>query len=124
MRKIRHTLVAAATAVSLTLTGTAVAGAQTDEAETASPLAALSSGGSSGLGHQQDAWDEDEDGNPIIRDEQQVTGENLLGDTTADDNPDWAENWRSLTTLGIVGSVLGAIIGGINWLKFQGILPA
>ncbi len=123
MRKFRNAAIAAATAVSLTFAGTTIASAQeTDEG------VRLSSG-SSAFGFDLGAWslqgeDEENPGAPIIRDEDQVTGGDLLGDVTADDNPQWAESWKSLTTIGIVGSIIGAIIGGVNWLKFQGILPA
>ncbi|MDO5513004.1 hypothetical protein [Corynebacterium sp.] len=121
MRKFRNASIAAATAVALTLSGTAVASAQDDDPQVG--RTSVSMFGSSQTGKEQDAWHEGPDGTPVVGTDQQVVGTDLLGSITADDNPKWAESWKSITTVGVVGAIAGAIIGGINWLKFQGILP-
>lgn len=116
MIKFRNAAVAAATAVALSLTGTAVAHADTDvEIEGSSTT-------SSGLGKRTGAWTDGEDG-AVIEADHQVIGTDLLGGAVSDENPEWAEHWMNLTRIGIVGSIVGAVIAGINWLKFEGILP-
>lgn len=121
MRKFRNATIAAATAVALTLSGTAVATAEDNDPQVG--RTSVSMYGSSQTGKEQDAWKEDEDGKPVVGTEQQVTGTDLLGSITADDNAKWAESWKTVTTVGIVGAITGAIIGAVNWLKYQGILP-
>ena len=121
MRKFRNATIAAATAVALTLSGTAVATAEDNDPQVG--RTSVSMYGSSQTGKEQDAWKEGEDGKPVVGTEQQVVGTDLLGSTTHDDNPKWAESWKTVTTVGIVGAITGAIIGAVNWLKYQGILP-
>ena len=121
MRKFRNATIAAATAVALTLSGTAVATAEDNDPQVG--RTSVSMYGSSQTGKEQDAWKEGEDGKPVVGTEQQVVGTDLLGSITADDNPKWAESWKTVTTVGIVGAITGAIIGAVNWLKYQGILP-
>jgi len=121
MRKFRNATIAAATAVALTLSGTAVATAEDNDPQVGHT--SVSMYGSSQTGKEQDAWKEGEDGKPVVGTEQQVVGTDLLGSTTHDDNPKWAESWKTVTTVGIVGAITGAIIGAVNWLKYQGILP-
>lgn len=121
MRKFRNATIAAATAVALTLSGTAVATAEDNDPQVG--RTSVSMYGSSQTGKEQDAWKEGEDGKPVVGTEQQVTGTDLLGSITADDNAKWAESWKTVTTVGIVGAITGAIIGAVNWLKYQGILP-
>lgn len=122
MRKFRNATIAAATAVALTLSGTAVATAQDEDPQVG--RTSVSMYGSSQTGKEQDAWwYNPETGQNEIRTDQQVVGTDLLGSTTADDNPKWSESWKTVTTVGIIGAITGAIIGAVNWLKFQGILP-
>lgn len=121
MRKFRNATIAAATAVALTLSGTAVATAEDNDPQVG--RTSVSMYGSSQTGKEQDAWKEGEDGKPVVGTEQQVVGTDLLGSITAEDNPKWAESWKTVTTVGIVGAITGAIIGAVNWLKYQGILP-
>jgi len=121
MRKFRNATIAAATAVALTLSGTAVATAEDNDPQVG--RTSVSMYGSSQTGKEQDAWKEGEDGKPVVGTEQQVVGTDLLGSITADNNPKWAESWKTVTTVGIVGAITGAIIGAVNWLKYQGILP-
>ncbi|WIM69989.1 hypothetical protein [Corynebacterium suedekumii] len=127
MRKFRTTAVAAATAFSLTIAGTGVAAAQDDAAEDTQSFNISSN--SSQLGEKKDAWEDGEDG-PYIDGPNQVTGTDLLGSSTADKAtdekpgvPEWADDWRNIAYVGVAGSIIGAIVAGINWLKFQGILP-
>ncbi|AGF72755.1 hypothetical protein [Corynebacterium halotolerans] len=129
MRKFRNAAIATATAVSLTFAGTTIAAAQDgdDVQDVQEDSSVRLSSGSSALGHDLGAWseqDEDEENpeDPIIRDDDQASGSDLLGEETGE-NPQWAEIWRDFTALGVVGAVVGAVIGGINWLKYQGILP-
>lgn len=121
MRKFRNATIAAATAVALTLSGTAVATAEDNDPQVG--RTSVSMYGSSQTGKEQDAWKEGEDGKPVVGTEQQVVGTDLLGSSTAEDNPKWSESWKTVTTVGIVGAITGAIIGAVNWLKYQGILP-
>ena len=121
MRKFRNATIAAATAVALTLSGTAVATAEDNDPQVG--RTSVSMYGSSQTGKEQNAWKEGEDGKPVVGTEQQVVGTDLLGSITADDNAKWAESWKTVTTVGIVGAITGAIIGAVNWLKYQGILP-
>ena len=90
---------AAATALTLGLTGTAVAGAQDTDEETqtqeqnaslSSAIATALSSGSFAAGNDQEAWKENEDGQieaPL------VTGGDMFGDDVSDDLPGWAQNW-------------------------------
>ena len=128
MRKFRTAAVAAATAFSLTIAGTGVAAAEDDAAET-NASSSSSFPTSSQIGADKGAWDEDADGNPEIRPEHQVIGTDLLGSSTPtaadgeEGNPQWSEDWKKIAYVGVAGSIIGAIVAGINWLKFQGILP-
>ncbi|MDO5670967.1 MAG: hypothetical protein Q4G50_13335, partial [Corynebacterium sp.] len=96
MRKFRNATIAAATAVALTLSGTAVASAEDNNFSLSS--------NSSQLGKKQGAWAEGEDGKPVVDIEHQVTGQDLLGKETYGDNPEWAENWKTITTIGAIGA--------------------
>lgn len=103
--KISNAAVAAAAALALTFSGTAVAGAEETES-TPALSAALSSGGSSAVGDETNADD-------------RVTGEDLLGETRADDtNPEWATMWRDTTELLGIGAVVGGMIAFANYLQF------
>lgn len=122
MRKFRNATIAAATAVALTLSGTAVATAEDNDPQVGRSSVSMNT--SSQIGKEQDAWwVNPETGETEIRSDQQVFGTDLLGSITYDNNPKWAESWKTVTTVGIVGAITGAIIGAVNWLKYQGILP-
>lgn len=128
MRNFRTAAVAAATALTLGLTGTSVASAQEgdDVTETQEQNASLSSGiatalssGSSAAGNDQGAWKENEDGQieaPL------VTGEDMFGDDVAD-LPAWAQNWKDFNTVASVGAVVGLIVAAVNAAKYVGLLP-
>lgn len=123
MRKFRTAAVAAATAFSLTIAGTGVAAAEDDAAET-NTSSTSSIGTSSQIGADKGAWTPNEEtGDPEIRGEHQVIGTDLLGSSEAEGNPQWSEDWKKIAYVGVAGSIIGAIVAGINWLKFQGILP-
>lgn len=141
MRNFRKAAVAAATALTVGLAGTSVATAQssTENPENTETNGAVqvekgdaqhdrTAGpdvptGSSvwaithNLFGDQEVYDED--GNPTT-----VTGQDLLGEEKAENIPNWAENWRTLGIVGAVGTLVGAIIGIINALRYQGILPS
>ena len=116
MRKFRTASVAATTALALTFAGTSVAHADRDRGKGHDDEVTIST--SSELGKEWGAWGEDEDGRPVVDDEHKVTGTDLLGSSVSDDNPEWADNWRDMTYLGIAGSTIGGIFAGLNWLNF------
>lgn len=114
MRKFRTSAVALATAAAVSISGVSVASAQS------------SFGGSSmtQIGKEKEAWVPDEDGNPVVTEDEQATGNDLFGDEVHDDaNPQWAIDWREGAKILGITSLVGAIIGGINYLKYTGVLP-
>ena len=129
MRNFRTAAVAAATALTVGLAGTSVATAQdaateTGAQETASSNLSSSDGGSSlsAIGHEQEAWQYDDEGNPVVADENLAYGTDMFGENQAE-GPAWAENWKDGTLVAVLGSILGAIIGAVNWAKYTGLLP-
>ncbi|QGU06183.1 hypothetical protein COCCU_01075 [Corynebacterium occultum] len=101
--KIRNAAVAAAAALALTFSGTAVAGAE--EAQPA-PAAGSSIAGSSDLFDSVDADD-------------RVTGGDLLGESRSDEtNPEWAMIWRDATEIIGITAVVGGMIAFANYLQF------
>ena len=122
MRNFRTAAVAAATAVTVAFGGTAVASAEsssTNENTTSSS----SSSSFTQLGKKKGAWSEGEDGKPVVKPEDQVTGEDMFGTETSDNIPEWASDWKKgATALGIT-SVIGAIIGAYNYAVHNGIIP-
>lgn len=114
MRKFRTSAVAIATAAALSITGASVASAQSSFAGSSTLTQ---------LGKEWGAWKDSPEG-PVVEDDNVVTGDDLLGDETHDDvNPEWAIKWRDATKLLGLTSIIGAIIGGINYLKYTGVLP-
>ena len=122
MRNFRTAAVAAATAVTVAFGGTAVASAEsstTNEDTTSSS----SSSSLTQLGKKKGAWSEGEDGKPVVKPENQVTGEDMFGKETTDNIPEWASDWKKgATALGIT-SIIGAIIGAYNYAVYNGIIP-
>lgn len=114
MHKFRRAAIAAATVVSVTLAGTGVA--------VADDSSSLSFSTSSELGYERDAYSI-EDGETVIADEDQITGHDGLGEIQAEDQPAWFTDWKNgIAALGLT-TLLGTVIGLVNWLKFQGVLP-
>lgn len=114
MRKIRTSAVALATAAAVSVSGASVASAQSS----------FFGSSASQLGYEKEAWEYDENGNPVVTEDNLVTGNDLLGDEKHDEvNPQWAIDWRNGTIALAVTSVIGAVIGGINYLKYTGVLP-
>lgn len=109
MRKIRNVAIAGATALALTFGGVSAATAEENDGENVSLSSQLSSvptGGSSAFGDANEADD-------------RGTGEDALGEETDDEaTPEWLGKWRDLTTLAGLGTVLGAIIGAVNFFQF------
>ena len=122
MRNFRTAAVAAATAVTVAFGGTAVASAEsssTNENTTSSS----SSSSFTQLGKKKGAWSEGEDGKPVVKPENQVTGEDMWGTEISENIPEWASDWKKgATALGIT-SVVGAIIGAYNYAVHNGIIP-
>ena len=122
MRNFRTAAVAAATAVTVAFGGTAVASAEsssTNENTTSSS----SSSSFTQLGKKKGAWSEGEDGKPVVKPENQVTGEDMWGTEISENIPEWASDWKKgATALGIT-SVVGAIIGAYNYAVYNGIIP-
>ncbi|WJY89978.1 hypothetical protein [Corynebacterium confusum] len=118
MRNFRTAAVAAATALTVAFSGTAIASA---EESSSSSIGSSSSQWGKDLG----AWTEGEDGKPVIKDENQVSGVDLLGSEKADDEdlPDWAVLFRDTTIAGGVLSLVGGLIAAYNYAVFNGILP-
>lgn len=113
MRKFKNAAVASVAAVALTISGTAVANAQTAEYPTAPSQNDVSSSefiaGSSEWGKWLNAGDA-------------ATGEQGFGDKLDSEAPAWIKAWNiGLYTLagGIIG---GAVLAGFNWLKHEGII--
>ena len=122
MRNFRTAAVAAATAVTVAFGGTAVASAEsssTNENTTSSS----SSSSFTQLGKKKGAWSEGEDGKPVVKPENQVTGEDMWGTEISENIPEWASDWKKgATALGIT-SVIGAIIGAYNYAVYNGLIP-
>ena len=122
MRNFRTAAVAAATAVTVAFGGTAVASAEsssTNENTTSSS----SSSSFTQLGKKKGAWSEGEDGKPVVKPENQVTGEDMWGTEISENIPEWASDWKKgANALGIT-SVIGAIIGAYNYAVHNGIIP-
>ncbi|MGV0326144.1 hypothetical protein ACUY2E_04160 [Corynebacterium confusum] len=118
MRNFRTAAVAAATALTVAFSGTAIASA---EESSSSSIGSSSSQWGKDLG----AWTEGEDGKPVIEDENQVSGVDLLGSEKANDEdlPDWAVLFRDTTIAGGVLSLVGGLIAAYNYAVFNGILP-
>ncbi|MCS5480712.1 hypothetical protein NYP18_13765 [Corynebacterium sp. YIM 101645] len=114
MRNFRTASVAATTALALTFAGTSVAYADSEDRKDGRGSTIPTS---SQIGKEWGAWTDSEDG-PVVEDENKVTGTDLLGSSVSDDNPEWADNWRDMTYLGIAGSTIGSIFAGLNWLNF------
>ena len=118
MRNFRTAAVAAATALTVAFSGTAIASA---EESSSSSIGSSSSQWGKDLG----AWTEGEDGKPVIKNDNQVSGVDLLGSEKADDEdlPDWAVLFRDTTIAGGVLSLVGGLIAAYNYAVFNGILP-
>ena len=122
MRNFRTAAVAAATAVTVAFGGTAVASAESSTANE-NTGSSFSSSSLTQLGKDWGAWSEGEDGKPVVKPENQVTGEDMFGKETSDSIPEWASNWKKgATALGIT-SIVGAIIGAYNYAVYNGIVP-
>lgn len=122
MRNFRTAAVAAATAVTVAFGGTAVASAESSSTNE-NTTSFSSSSSLTQLGKKKGAWSEGEDGKPVVKPENQVTGEDMFGTETSEDIPEWASNWKKgATALGIT-SVIGAIIGAYNYAVYNGIIP-
>lgn len=114
MRKFRNVALAATTAVALTLGSTAVASAAPSAFDQlSSAVKNVDTSKDKTIPSQIGKLDK----------ETPVNGRDLLGTETKKNAPAWAQIWRDVTYVGVAGTVIGAIIAGINWLKLQGILP-
>lgn len=123
MRNFRTAAVAAATAVTVAFGGTAVASAESSATNENTTSSSSSSSSFTQLGKKKGAWSEGEDGKPVVKPEDQVTGEDMFGTETSDNIPEWASDWKKgATALGIT-SVVGAIIGAYNYAVYNGIIP-
>ncbi|OFN77992.1 MULTISPECIES: hypothetical protein [unclassified Corynebacterium] len=123
MRNFRTAAVAAATAVTVAFGGTAVASAETNNNEGTSSFSSSSSSLTQ-LGKKWGAWEEGEDGKPVVTPDNQVTGEDMFGTETSDKIPDWASYWKKGTIALGISSVIGAVIGAYNYAVYNGIIPA
>ena len=123
MRNFRTAAVAAATAVTVAFGGTAVASAADSSSTNENTTSSSSSSSFTQLGKKKGAWSEGEDGKPVVKPENQVTGEDMWGTEISENIPEWASDWKKgATALGIT-SVIGAIIGAYNYAVHNGIIP-
>ena len=127
MNNFRKAALALATASAITLSGTAVAGAQDITTETPDSSAALSSSentteGStnedSATGSTNLLW---KIGN-ILGADQGVSGEDIFGSTQTENQPAWAPIFKWGTIAAVTGTVVGIGIGIANELKNRGII--
>ena len=127
MNNFRKAALALATASAITLSGTAVAGAQDTGTETPDSSAALSSSentteGStnedSATGSTNLLW---KIGN-ILGADQGVSGEDIFGSTQTENQPAWAAIFKWGTIAAVTGTVVGIGIGIANELKNRGII--
>ncbi|QNE89763.1 hypothetical protein H0194_01520 [Corynebacterium incognita] len=107
MRNFRKAAVAAATALTVGMAGTTVASAQSSVTQ---------------LGQDWGAYTV-EDGQAVVKDENQVTGAELWGTETADDVPEWASKWKTATIIGAVASGIGGVIAAYNYAVYNNIIP-
>lgn len=123
MRNFRTAAVAAATALTVAFSGTAIASAEDNVSE--DTKSSSSSSSFSQWGKDLGAWSEGEDGKPVIKDENQVSGVDLLGSEKANDEDiaPWAVLFRDATIAGGVLSLVGGLIAAYNYAVFNGILP-
>ena len=123
MRNFRTAAVAAATAVTVAFGGTAVASAAESSSTNENTTSSSSSSSFTQLGKKKGAWSEGQDGKPVVKPENQVTGEDMWGTEISETIPEWASDWKKgATALGIT-SVIGAIIGAYNYAVYNGIIP-
>ncbi|MGV3071637.1 hypothetical protein ACEE90_04230 [Corynebacterium phoceense] len=122
MRNFRTAAVAAATAVTVALSGTAIASAQsepdqkpaTNSSKISEALSSKPEEGKTLSSKVGDATDGDEE----------VAGANLLGKRTDDaNNPEWAKIWRDGTFALIGTTIAGALIAAYNFAVYNHILP-
>lgn len=122
MNNFRKAALALATASAITLSGTAVAGAQDTATETPSNSAALSSSDNttedSASGSSNLLW---KIGN-ILGADQGVSGEDIFGSTQTENQPAWAAIFKWGTIAAVTGTVVGIGIGIANELKNRGII--
>lgn len=133
MRNFRTAAVAAATAVTVAFGGTVVASAETantNEGTTSSTEntneGSSNEGSSSSftqLGKKWGAWEEGEDGKPVVNPDNKVTGEDMWGTETDPNMPEWASKWKKGAIALGVSSVIGAIIGAYNYAVYNNIIP-
>ena len=122
MRNFRTAAVAAATAVTVAFGGTAVASAESSSTNE-NTTSFSSSSSLTQLGKKWGAWEADKDGKPVVNRDNKVTGEDMWGEETDPNMPEWASKWKTgVITLG-VSSVIGAIIGAYNYAVYNHIIP-
>lgn len=115
MRNFRTAAVAAATAVTVAFSGTAIASAQEGEGSANNTETTQSSTGSS-------AWQIGE--SLEVQDKPTVTGVDLFGSSVDDENnPEWAKLWREGTFVLFGTAVVGAAIGAYNYAVFHNMIP-
>lgn len=146
MRNFRTAAVAAATAVTVAFGGAAVASADTPSTNegTSSSSSAKNEDANKGtsssakdentnegssksftqLGKKWGAWEEGKDGKPVVKPENQVTGQDLFGKEKAKDNAKWAEIWRDGTFAALGTAVAGALIAAYNFAVYNNFVPA
>lgn len=137
MKNLRKAALAVATASAVAFAGTSVAGAQTEDennaltqisSETESSLAG--SEDQSGSSLSSDKQSEDASGSSnflsrigkVLGADQYVDGAQLWGFQQGENLPAWAVLFKVGTIVGVIGTIAGAVIAGINGLKNMGLI--
>lgn len=115
MRNFRTAAVALATAATVSVAGISAASAAPGVAENETPQHTVSSAlSSNGLDVPAVGAD--------LNAGTEVKGTDLFG-TDTDPQPAWAVEWANLTLVAGIATVVGAVIGAVNYLKYTGVLP-
>lgn len=124
MRSFRTMAVAVATAAAVTLTGTTVASAQSSDQDTSATGVQGEPHAPSNDSEFFDSFEQDGERTPDQEDDRDFIGHDAFGDETRWDKVNnAAKTWIAVTYAGLIGTVIGGIIGAVNWLKYNGILP-
>ena len=120
MNNFRKGALALATASAITLSGTAVAGAQTADEEPAgsASLSSTEDSDNAATGSSNLLW---KIGN-VLGADQAVSGEDIFGSTQTENQPAWAAIFKFGTIAAVIGTITGIGIGIANELKNRGII--
>lgn len=145
MRNFRTAAAASATAFALIVSGTTAAVAETTPEADASDRTVLHTGDQTDSIFKGFEQETDKPSSEIISDAFQGSSEGVgssraLSNTDTDERfdgrdgfgketnsermPQWARIWVDGTIIAAIGAVIGLVIAGVNFAKFNGLLPA